>query len=105
MMCQVCRGDYDENTTKLNVSDCLDVTAIPYLPLLADLRCDNSSIAGIPYLPSLTYLHCNNKYLYNPNNNSGTQGNITEAQYNILKKYQKRFRVLRNIRRFLITRE
>jgi Leucine-rich repeat (LRR) protein len=59
-MCQLCTGDFDDNTLELYIAYCNQVTSIPStLVNLIVLTCNNTNISIIPStLVNLRYLHC-----------------------------------------------
>jgi Leucine-rich repeat (LRR) protein len=59
-MCQICTGEYDENTTKLDCYVCRQVTSIPStLVNLRELYCRDTNVTSIPStLINLRVLAC-----------------------------------------------
>jgi Leucine-rich repeat (LRR) protein len=59
-MCQVCTGEYDENTTELDCDGCKRVTSIPdILVNLLELYCRDTKVTSIPStLVNLEHLYC-----------------------------------------------
>ena len=67
-MCRICKAEINEEDllgiTKLNISQCTNITTLPDLPNLSYLWCDGcTSLTTLPDLPKLTYLWCD-KRLY-----------------------------------------
>uniref|UniRef100_A0A6C0ELL1 Uncharacterized protein n=1 Tax=viral metagenome TaxID=1070528 RepID=A0A6C0ELL1_9ZZZZ len=60
-MCIICEGKYNENTTFINCSKCINLTEIPMLPKLTTLQCEYCiGLTEIPMLPKLITLDCIN---------------------------------------------
>ena len=58
-MCIICRKEYNDDTTKLDISKCKDIQEIPVLPRLETLLCDNCpELQKIPILPLLKGINC-----------------------------------------------
>lgn len=49
-MCNICDGDYNDETTKLNISYCKNVSRIPFLQELSCDNCENITDMVMSYL-------------------------------------------------------